>query len=480
MADGQNYWSTPEGANSIRTVYQQHQNDPKYISDAMRQYGVSNNDFMSATGMNQSGLNQYFSPVFGTPGLDTSTLDKFKDVPRIDRSVNRLDSPDRLNAEQASADFYRQNQDYVDPATGRKIVKDPESDKYYAWYDKEDPRFSKSVSTYDKEGKYTGEQELGLGSPLLALLPLALGLGAAAFLPGGSLMGGLGAATGAAGDAVLPGALGANGVNMASVLPGLESYLAPAAGAATSAGTVAKAGSGLASTLSNPIAKVATGLASVLGGGGSSSSSNGSSGNGGFSLGDILGLVAGGVDANKQGEAAKKMKEWMDQRQAMVDNLYAPGSPEYNALWEEMSRKDAAAGRNSQYGPRSVDLAAKIAQIKADQNVRMTTGLSRAYAEALNQDASKYGGLSAAAQKLLTGNGGGGTVQNLSSIINSIAKSGVADTGFGSVPGGYVDPSTGTHYNNPSAYTAPGYDYNGDPIDSYLGDGSYDNLFDWF
>jgi len=47
-----------------------------------------------------------------------------------------------------------------------------------------------------------------------------------------------------------------------------------------------------------------------------------------------------------------------------INNTYAPGSPEFNYLWNEMSRQDAKAGRNSQYGPRAVDLASKLAGLK--------------------------------------------------------------------------------------------------------------------
>jgi hypothetical protein len=115
---------------------------------------------------------------------------------------------------------------------------------------------------------------------------------------------------------------------------------------------------------------------------------------------------------------------WLQTQQGKIDNLYNPGTPEYNALWDEMSRKDAAAGRNSQYGPRSVDLAAKVAGIKADNTTRFTTGTSRAYADALNQNASKYAGLSSALQRTANGSGSGGGVQNLSSIIQLLQGAG--------------------------------------------------------
>jgi recombinational DNA repair protein RecT len=96
------------------------------------------------------------------------------------------------------------------------------------------------------------------------------------------------------------------------------------------------------------------------------------------------------------------MLDYLKTQQAKVDNLYSPGSSEYNTLWDTMSRKDAAAGRMSQYGPRSVDLGARIAQIKADNTVRMTTGIGSLYKNALDQEASAPAGLMAQLERLFT------------------------------------------------------------------------------
>ena len=64
---------------------------------------------------------------------------------------------------------------------------------------------------------------------------------------------------------------------------------------------------------------------------------------------------------NKMAEAQKGM---YNQNRADIMNTYAPGSPEYNLLAQQMARKDAAAGRNSQYGARANDLAATIAKLR--------------------------------------------------------------------------------------------------------------------
>jgi hypothetical protein len=61
---------------------------------------------------------------------------------------------------------------------------------------------------------------------------------------------------------------------------------------------------------------------------------------------------------------AKAQQDMYNQNRADIMNTYAPGSPEYNQLAQQMARKDAAAGRNSQYGTRAIDLAATIAKLR--------------------------------------------------------------------------------------------------------------------
>lgn len=115
----------------------------------------------------------------------------------------------------------------------------------------------------------------------------------------------------------------------------------------------------------------------------------GDNGNGsGFQ--DLLALIAGITGANAQDDSADELLTYLQGQQAKIDNLYTPGSPEFDYLWEQMSRADAAAGRNSQYGPRSVEMGARIAQTKADQTARMTQGIAPYMAFAMNQDNNQY------------------------------------------------------------------------------------------
>lgn len=59
-------------------------------------------------------------------------------------------------------------------------------------------------------------------------------------------------------------------------------------------------------------------------------------------------------------------KDTYNNTMSYLQNMYAPGSPEEQALRQRIEAQDAAAGRRSQYGPREVQLAGIIAQNKAN------------------------------------------------------------------------------------------------------------------
>lgn len=141
---------------------------------------------------------------------------------------------------------------------------------------------------------------------------------------------------------------------------------------------------------------------------------------------DMAGIVAGLTDAQRQGNASDEMRRWLEENRMKMESLYNPNSPEYSQLWEQMSRKDAAAGRNSQYGPRSAQFAAEVARNRADNIRNFTTGTSRAYADALNQDAGKYAGLSSALQRAFAD----GRSLDLNRIIKLVESGGASPTGM--------------------------------------------------
>lgn len=170
----------------------------------------------------------------------------------------------------------------------------------------------------------------------------------------------------------------------------------------------------------------------------------GNSGNGSpFNLGNLGNLFGGLLDYNNQNQAANNMLKYLQGQQSQINNMYAPGSPEYNQLWEQMSRQDAAAGRNSQYGPRSVDFAAKIAQIKDDANVRMTTGIANLMANAYNKQASAPAGFFSALN-----NGGNSNFSSGGSFLNALTS--YLGGGGNASYGNNFDPSLFNDTNNPN------------------------------
>jgi hypothetical protein len=95
-------------------------------------------------------------------------------------------------------------------------------------------------------------------------------------------------------------------------------------------------------------------------------------------------------DMYAKNQMAKRQEAMYNQNRADILNSYAPGSPEYQLLAQEIARKDAAAGRNSQYGTRANELAGQIAKIRMNALQGMQTGQNAL----MNQQmGSQYGGL---------------------------------------------------------------------------------------
>ena len=85
-------------------------------------------------------------------------------------------------------------------------------------------------------------------------------------------------------------------------------------------------------------------------------------------------LLAGLHDMQARQNVGNALKDRYNNLNAGINNMYAPGSPEALAMEQAMARKDAAGGRNSQYGPRAAQLQAAIADIKARQTAQLNSG----------------------------------------------------------------------------------------------------------
>lgn len=189
---------------------------------------------------------------------------------------------------------------------------------------------------------------------------------------------------------------------------------------------------------------------------------------GSFNWDSLLQLIMGNVDNNAQNNAADGILEYIRGGHDYITNMYKPDSPEYNALWDQMSRRDAAAGRNSQYGPRSVDLASNITRIKGDLLSDYIPGTALALSNAYRMDAGSHSGLGA-----FLGSGGLSSLMNLlgggsSSLLNLLRNIGGGNTDWsgtdGSGDGGW-DP------------TLPDVDPTWDPDNTWT-DGDWSG-FDW-
>jgi len=101
---------------------------------------------------------------------------------------------------------------------------------------------------------------------------------------------------------------------------------------------------------------------------------------GGFNMGGALqGL--GGLFAGYQGmKQAKQLQQNASQsnlaiqsQMAGLRDMYSPNSAYAQQLAQQLARKDAASGRNSQYGPRAVELQARLAAMAPQVANSMTT-----------------------------------------------------------------------------------------------------------
>jgi hypothetical protein len=249
----------------------------------------------------------------------------------------------------------------------------------------------------------------GLSAPAFAVYDVANGKdplqaaigGAAGYYGGDALNGGLGDMFGAA-SGVAPTVEGLGEMSAAdtSTLLGAENAAPAYVPQADMAGLVGPTGT--PATAGGSFWDRATGAA------GDAMGKQWSAEGVGKTLGSIgpLGLASGLAGVYQKNQQAAKQKAAYDQTQASINSMYAPGSPEYNALWQQLSRADAAGGRNSSVGVRSVDLAAKIAQIKAGmlgQNLPTQYGMLN---NSLSNSNSGLAGLFSLAQKANTPNPG--------------------------------------------------------------------------
>jgi len=297
-----------------------------------------------------------------------------------------------------------------------------------------------------------------------------------------------GASAGSAGAAWAPTAATASGTAAGSTLPAWATKAGT--GALTSAAGTALQGGNSSQIMNSAVGgAVNGGTGTNLGGAvtgalnGSGSGSGGSGGGSGGSTWDqfLQGLSGGSGGSTDWGsilnslgtgyaayEAGKKADNAYTNQINSINGLYAPDSAYAKQMEQTLARKDAAAGRNSQYGTRAVELAANLTDSKSKAiNSANYTNLMAGKINAQNQ-------FPASLVSLMQGKGGQQALSGLGGAIGSGVSSGynwLADlyrgyTGDGTT-GQTADPSIGPQM--------PSGGYNIDPAASA---GDYQNQYD--
>ena len=223
-----------------------------------------------------------------------------------------------------------------------------------------------------------------------------LGLAAGALYAGGafdpSTLGATELGAGAAGGEALGGGLGTE----MTASQAADMIAAEQAGSMTAEETLAKIAQeqGTSAAAGGAAAAAGAGAAgaggsSLLGAGGAALA-GAAAGGGAFPwLQTGLGLA----DMYGKQQASKALNDRYNQVNQQINSMYAPGSPEYEALKNEMARKDAAAGRNSQYGTRLSEMGAKIAANKGNLLAQTLGSQNNLLAAQLATGNSSYGSL---------------------------------------------------------------------------------------
>lgn len=106
---------------------------------------------------------------------------------------------------------------------------------------------------------------------------------------------------------------------------------------------------------------------------------------------------------------ANQQKDLWDKQFASIDQMFSPDSPYAKQMEETLARKDSAAGRNSQYGPRAQALAADL----TGQKARMVNDLNNIISKQQDMMQSRASDVAAILQST-------GLLNGLSSGVSSL------------------------------------------------------------
>ena len=110
----------------------------------------------------------------------------------------------------------------------------------------------------------------------------------------------------------------------------------------------------------------------------------------GFSLMNGLSSL---YDMNAKRQIAGRQQDFQNKQMGMINGYGAEGTPERAMMQQELDRRDAAAGRNSQYGQRAVELNAKLANTRANFGAQT---LGTGFKNTTDAATGRYGSLNSA------------------------------------------------------------------------------------
>lgn len=188
---------------------------------------------------------------------------------------------------------------------------------------------------------------------------------------------------------------------------------------------------------------------------GTTSPVGGASGGGGnsFGAGDVAAGLAGLWAAGRASKDAKAAANAMSAQniQQQLSDMFGPNSAYAKTLKQELERKDAAAGRRSQYGAREVELQAKLAQLQAQSAPNLIQSYTNSAQQQLAASQAKRAQQNAMLANLLQMGKQSGAFNKIGDLFQTTPQS----------PVSYALPVTGGYsgLQAPDYFSAPSYNF---------------------
>jgi hypothetical protein len=227
-----------------------------------------------------------------------------------------------------------------------------------------------SLGPNAEDDSLSGKLSAFFGTPFGKAVNMALSLNPGTRAAMGLANAGLAATRGNLGPAVGAGVSALTGNSIAGGLANLGTQAVQGRDVSSSAGSMVGGligGSATGSPLGGMVGSQIGGMVGQSMGSSTSGgqSTNSSIGGQGTDFGGALANIADIYSANRASRDVKSNIANLESNtpQVSLESLYGPNSPYAAQLRQQLERKDAASGRRSQYGPREVELQARLAEM---------------------------------------------------------------------------------------------------------------------